>query len=224
MSDYIPADGDGAIPSPSVVRWSDALKQPLPMDENNELSCCGPAAFAHMRQVWTANRGNELVLPVPDVIEIYKSQGYVPGDPSTDNGVCLLDMLKWLRSQKMIDGYAHVNIRTHFMGAMQLFGGAMLGLQIQDAQQDQFDAGQPWAMVPGKPIEGGHAVNAINATADGNIDIGTWGKVQPVTQAYFQSQCDECWVLFSGDWVDRAKAAPCSVDYDSLLADLAKVA
>jgi hypothetical protein len=66
---------------------------------NNQLSDCVAAAAGHMIQVWTAANGQEITVPDSAIQQAYQDVGgYVPGDPSTDNGMDMLSFLKYWRT------------------------------------------------------------------------------------------------------------------------------
>ena len=79
-------------PPPNSVNW-DATTE-FSMMLNDEIGCCVIAAIGHAIQVWTIHASREATVP-DSIIQNYYSTwgGYVPGDPSTDNGMVELDAL-----------------------------------------------------------------------------------------------------------------------------------
>ena len=63
---------------------------------------------------------------------------------------------------------------------------------------DQFNAGQPWDVVPGAKIEGGHYVPVVGTVHE--VDQGTcvtWGKHQAFTKAFYEQYNDEAWAYIT---------------------------
>src|SRR5271170_7246647 len=78
-------------PPPPSQDWTAAVKKDYfewGMMLNDSLGCCTMAAAGHMEMEWSANAGKPIIMPTDAQIETGYSAvgGYVPGDPSTDNG------------------------------------------------------------------------------------------------------------------------------------------
>ncbi len=201
---------------------------------NDVLGDCGPAAAAHFVQVWTANNGQQTVIPDDQVVQFYalpQVGGYVPGDPSTDNGVYLLDMMNAWR-QVGIGGHkiaAFVAVDwtdEHLVDlACDLFGGVMSGLQLPLAAQGQevFAIGPEGASGQGALGSwGGHCIPWFNFGPGGRAGI-TWGRVMSASQRWLLSYCTEMYAPVSQDWATGTRAAPNGFLLDQLLADAASV-
>src|SRR5271170_2323534 len=71
---------------PSVIDWCSKVKD-WPMYLNDQLGCCTWAEVGHALEAWTAYAGTEVDIPQSYVLTGYEAVGgYVPGNPSTDNG------------------------------------------------------------------------------------------------------------------------------------------
>lgn len=131
--------------------------------------------------------------------------GYRPGDPSTDQGCVMQDVLKYWQKTGIgghkITAYAKVDISNldELKQAIALFGQVYAGFNFPSTAMAQFNAGQPWDVVKGARIEGGHCVTIGGFDADG-LDVVTWGKVQRVTWAFFVKYFDEVWVVLDDDF------------------------
>ncbi len=55
---------------------------------------------------------------------------------------------------------------------------------------DQFNKGQPWSVVPGAKIEGGHYVPLVGFDGT-HFLIVTWGKVHPMDPDFLSTYMDE---------------------------------
>jgi hypothetical protein len=196
---------------PAVPASADHLKQELQWEtgQNYRYGTCGPTSVANLRRLLTT--AFNLNTPVPttqDVFDLYKRSGnpnFNPdlseSDPNQqDNGVDMQTMLEALHAGGIggIKPIAFAKIAPDdtatLEAAIALFGGVLLGLSLDTAQQGQ----KVWDHVTGATPWGGHAVLAgkysQNSGAD-QIDIITWAKDQPVTRGFIQSQEDEAWVV-----------------------------
>ena len=92
------AYGSGLV-APPTADWSKTTGQ-LGMMLNDQLGDCTIAAVAHQIQTWSGANGSPAIAPDDVVLGYYsKWDGYVQGDPSTDNGGVELDVLKAWRQQ-----------------------------------------------------------------------------------------------------------------------------
>ena len=99
---------------------------------------CTCAGAGHLIQMWTANQGRKTVLPDVDIRPLLELSAYVPGNPATDVGLALIDVLKpW--QQTGIDGhkigaYVQVDLNQKILGlACYLFGGLYCGVRCPKA-------------------------------------------------------------------------------------------
>lgn len=195
---------------------------------NDRLGCCTISAVAHLIQTWRLSLdGRLLVVPDEDVVEYYERwDGYVDGDPVTDQGGAELDVLKkWRSSTFTISGVGHnlkafVNPapknRGHLKLGIYLFGAIYLGLALPMSAQSQkvWDVDTSWAGFPG--TWGGHAVS-VAAYDEKEVLIQTWGQNQRATWEFIDTYCDEAHILMSDtDWGNM----PEGIDYVNLQNDL----
>lgn len=222
--------------SPAVSDW--------PMYLNDRLGDCAIAGPAHMVEGWTANvaailaavgkPGAPVRLTDADVQAAYSAVGgYRPGDPSTDNGCNMLDVLNYWRTTglggRKIQAYAAVDLHNHaeVKAALWLFGGLYLGLGLPVSAQAQ--VGKRWTEPASKrgngaPYSwGGHAVNLVAHNRAGTTAV-TWGAKQPMTWGFLDAYADEGYVVFSpGDWLTPDGKSPAGFASAALLADLRRV-
>ena len=119
-------------------------------------------------QVWSANTGSEITIP-DDTIQGYYQQwdGYVPGDPNTDNGGVELDVLNAWKKQ----GFAGRNLLafadakasnlTEIRQSIAMFGGVYIGLALPLTAQTQ----DVWDVVAPGGAKAKHAVGAAIASS-----------------------------------------------------------
>jgi hypothetical protein len=89
---------------------------------------------------------------------------------------------------------------------------------------DQFNAGDPWDVVPGtpKPTEG-HYIPLVGYDPTKDLwYVVTWGQLQAVTSAFILKYADEHYALLSPEMLKGGKSLE-GFDLTTLQADLAAV-
>jgi hypothetical protein len=143
-----------------------------------------------------------------NVLADYGSTGFVKTDPTTDQGTVVGDALEYRRKTGLIDAsgrrhkiaaYVKLDVGNldMLLEALYLFEAVGIGIQFPTSAMDQFNAGQPWTPVPNAQIDGGHYIPLVGRPAPGVLDCVTWGKTQQMTDAFFQTYCDEAYGILS---------------------------
>jgi hypothetical protein len=86
----------------------------------------------------------------------------------------------------------------------------------------QFQAGQPWTLVPdwqNQSIEGGHAIPILGYDEQWMYCV-TWGAVQEMAWDWWSAYGDEAWVVLSEEY-EKAGHPIEGIDVATLQADLA---
>lgn len=183
---------------------------------NDTLGDCTIAAPGHGIQVVTRNTPDGEVTPPDSAIEdtYEKACGYVPGDPSTDQGGDIPTVLNYIRKNGLaghkLYAYADPNPNdiAHVKQAIAEFGVVDIGLQLPLSAQSQ--VGALWDIV-GDPTKdpnslpgswGGHSVICGKYDAS-TISCITWGGVQPMTWRFFLTYVDEVHALLFRAWMER---------------------
>src|ERR1700684_986685 len=132
---------------------------------NAQLSCCLAAYATHHLQVITAHVGTPIFAEDSEIQDFYSAfSGYVPGDPSTDNGGYFVDMYNCWQTRGLagfkIDGWAQIDTSDLVKRqiAIQLFLGCGVGVLLPASAQSEFEAGEDWTMQPGDVPKDGHAI------------------------------------------------------------------
>jgi hypothetical protein len=213
-------------PPPAAADWTKGITS-WGMMMNDTLGCCTIAGVGHAIQIFTANTGSEVTVP-DTTIESYYEQwdGYVPGNPKTDNGGVELDVLNdWQKggfSGNKLLAFADPKVSNlvEVRQAIALFGGVYIGLSLPLTAQTQ----DVWDVVPrggakAKPGSwGGHCVFVAKYDQKGFTCI-TWGQLKVMTIAFWNKYCDESHALLAQDWLD-AKGSPSGFNQTQLQADL----
>jgi hypothetical protein len=137
--------------------------------------------------------------------------GFDPNDPSTDNGTDVHLALSYRRKTGIADSngqrhtigaYVALDPKSwdHLEQATYIFGAVGIGIQFPSSAMDQFNAGEPWDVVAGSQIEGGHYVPTVGSVASADqVTVLTWGKHQAMTKAFYEEYNDEAWVYITNE-------------------------
>jgi hypothetical protein len=213
-------------PPPPTSDWTKGITG-WGMMMNDTLGDCTIAGVGHAIQVWTANNGGEQTVPDGTIEQMYsKWDGYVPGNPSTDNGGIELDVLNDWRQQGFA-GHAlvafadpQVSDLTEIRQSIALFGGVYIGMGLPITAQNQ----DVWDVVPRgganakKGSWGGHCVFVCKYDQNTFTCI-TWGQLKMMTVAFWKKYVDEAHTLFGQDWLNSKGSVP-GFDQATLMADL----
>jgi hypothetical protein len=213
----------------AATNWRGQVTAPWGMDLNDQLGDCGCAGAAHLIMNVSAS-GAGLVVPSGlDVLAMYEDPGvggYNPSDPSTDQGIALLDGLKYLRRVGMAgqkaDAFVDINVQdtTMLKYGAQLFGGLYLGVQLPQSAMDAFDAGKRvWDDTTDTNIAGGHCIVPVDFDAGGLYCV-TWGDVVLATWAWCAKYADEAHAVLFFDWMNRQGVSPAGLDLPMMEHDL----
>ncbi len=228
-----------ALPTPPGPEQSWCVRvQNWPMYLNDQLADCVIAGAAHMIEQWLfyAQPNQKPGVAPPTDAEILKAYedvgGYVPNDPSTDNGCVMLDALKYWRKTGIgnhrIGAFVQVDPKNLLEVALAiwLFGNLYTGLSLPVSVQGQDawivpDGGiQSEAGAPGS--WGGHCV-PIMAMSPKTLTCITWGARLKMSHNFFLDYCEEAYAVLSQDWIEKAGQAPSGFDYVTLMSDLAQL-
>lgn len=208
--------------SDNVVSW--------PMYLNNQLGDCACAAPAHMEEIFSADTGKFRLLTDADVLALYELQGYVPGNPATDQGSSMGQVLQDWRKDwhgSVIWAYCQVDETNedHIQLALWLFRGLYIGIALPLTAQGQ----TIWDVVPDMPGRnepgswGGHAVNVVAINADGSRDFISWGQRMRMTKAFWLEYVDEVYAVVTGDLMAGATLPTNGFSLEQLEADMAEL-
>lgn len=196
------------------------------LDKNDQFGTCGPTALDNLRRMVTLGlTGQQRDATWEDVKALYMHQNpdFDEATGAGDNGVVLQDMLgdavKYGFAGEPVLGFAKVDLADDELvrAAVDIFGGLILGLDLQVAQQHQFDAGE-WDYQPSAPW-GGHAIleGAYRSSPrrEGGI---SWERPVEMTDSFLTHQRTEAWVVIFPAHLDSRKFFD-SVDLASFVRD-----
>jgi hypothetical protein len=211
------ASGITTLPPPPVAVMYDDVSPEWGMQGNDVVGDCVEAYMAHaIEQVTRWSSGAAQSVPTSATLEVYSAiTGYDPsrtdrnGNNPTDQGTVMQDALTYWRKTGVfataagphrIAAFASVALTDWYEieNAVDLFGHVAVGFNFPDSAMDQFDAGDPWTVVEGSPLDGGHCVMLIGYDADW-LYVVTWGKVQKMAREFWAAYVDEAWVPITQD-------------------------
>jgi hypothetical protein len=215
-----------AITYSPTVRWD----QYVTPDEwsilaNDQVGDCVPAAGLHLRQTWAAVTGGTFTPTAEQALAVYSGfSGYNPATGANDNGVDENQFCQsWVSTGLLGDkaaGTAQINWTNLDLlkFAIETFGGVLVGTQITQQCEDQFDAGQPWE--DGwffSPVKGLHGIPLLGFD-ETYFYANTWGRIQEITPQWVVRRFDEAHVIVDLGFLKSGKT-PGGLDLDQLLAD-----
>jgi hypothetical protein len=219
-----------------VSQWPMYLNGPDPSnppDIPDGVGDCTCATVGHEIEAWTAYASAEVTLAQADILALYEAVGgYVPGDPATDNGCEIQDVLAYWRSTGVgghkIAAYAALGDPANLAlmkQCLQTFGTVYLGINCPQSAESQFSAGEVWSVVPGSPNAGGHAIplQRWDDAPLGDMEIVTWGSLQRMTLEFATTYIEEAWVPVSADWLTARGDTITGIDLAQLESDLSAV-
>lgn len=203
---------------------------------NDKLGDCTCAAAGHMLQQWTAYASAEVHPTEEQIVKAYGDVGgYVPGQPDTDNGAIMLDVLKYWRNfgiaGHQIAAFARVRTDSPLQMrlAASLFGNVYVGIQLPLTAQDQLTTGKVWEVAGPKDSPrgapgswGGHAVPIVGYDATKLLCV-TWGATKWMSWSFLQTYADEAYAVLTHDWIKQNNVSPSGFNINSLLTDLTTV-
>jgi hypothetical protein len=199
---------------------------------NDSVGDCVFAGSDHETMLWTTEAGDQATFNPQNALDDYGAvTGYSPDAPDSDQGTDVRQALQYRQQTGLIDaiGNRHKigaylalepgNI-NHLLEALYLFGAVGIGLQVPSSAIDQFRAGQPWSVVPGASVAGGHYVPIV-ANRD-NLVVVTWGQLQQMTLQFYEKFCDEAWAILSPEMLKNGVSLE-GFNLPALQADLQEV-
>jgi hypothetical protein len=199
LTGVVPAHPAAADHFSRVTDWG--------MFENDRFGVCGPTSVANMVKMVTKYLGgNEVTVTQDDVFALYRlcNPDFDPVTGAGDNGVDMKQMLSFLVKNgiggRKALAFAAVDTSNldEVRAAISLFGGVLLGVDLEVAQQNQTNAGL-WDYSPSSEW-GGHAILAGFYTSDSSpgredIAVVTWAEVVGTTDVFAVHQLQEAYVV-----------------------------
>jgi hypothetical protein len=201
---------------------------------NDTYGDCVAVAWANSRRLFTAELGAKENYPTQQqVFDVYRTQN--PNFPGDDNGMDIQTLLEYLLKNGGPDGvkpiaFAKVDVTQldEVKAALAIFGGMILGTDVQQEDINDFNAGLPFDYHPGAPVAGGHAILAGGYTGQAKNDIRfiTWGAETGMTDSFWNNLVGdgngEAWIIIwpenlgTKQFVDGIDLQALAADYKAL--------
>jgi len=226
----------GSLPAPpSTCDWTAAaLKALAQMYGNDTLGDCVIAAGYHIEGVETGNAGDLFIATLAQILADYGAiGGYVPGDPSTDNGCDEVTAVNWWVANGFADkvkplGWISIDPtnKTEVMQALWLFENCLFGVDLPDAWVNPMPStsGFVWDAAGDPDEDNGHGFNGAGYDSTG-VKICTWAMTGTITWAAIakyavQSADGQLLLLITPSQLAKGMSkAPNGIDWTSLIAD-----
>ena len=172
-------------------------------------------------QLWTANAGTEIVPDTACALADYSAEtGFSAGPPAAnDNGTVLLDALQyWMvtgiaidanGALDRLDGFADIDPADieGLKRSIEDFGCALLGVELPESAEQQFDAGEPWELIatPMRPLA------ATPCSLSGTMLAACgWSHGPPAIPhlGLVGQYGSEAYALLRREWIGRAGISP----------------
>jgi hypothetical protein len=219
------------VPTPPQVFGHQGLISDWGMLANDQYGCCVWSGGEHETMLFFRMGGLEAP-PFDNIstIQNYETTGFNPSDPSTDNGTDVVTAAQYRRDTGLVDaaGNRHKVQQfalvtpgdlDHVTKAAYIFGAVGVGIKFPDSAMEQFQNGQPWDVVRGSKIQGGHYVPLVGRNKYGNLLVITWGQIQEMTPEFAKAYMDEACAYIDVN-VLQNNVSPEGYDLATLQADL----
>jgi len=200
---------------------------------NDQYGDCVWAGAAHEHMVWNAANKRAVSFTDADVLASYTDvTGFDSSDPNSDQGTDMATAADYRLKTGILssDGQRHKigaylalepgNV-DELLAAAYLFGAVGIGITVTSIAMWQFQNNHPWTFRSGGTVEGGHYVPVVGRKGL-VINSVSWGRIQPMSPAFYQKQSDEALAYVSDDDLIADKS-PEGFDRATLLSDLKTV-
>jgi hypothetical protein len=230
LRDYMTAD----IPTVADLKFPfghSSLITPE-MFGNDEYGDCWPASAAEGIRMLTAGQGKEANFTTDTVLQLYTDvTGFNADDPDSDRGTDVHEGFQFWQNTGITDADGNVHKVIDYVGlapgdwnemlvALSIFDVVYWGFQVPDYAQQQFGAGQPFTLLPGRhQIDGGHAVAIVDAQSATLADAFCWGGKAGITAPFYSAMSTVAVVAITPDMFTDGKTLD-GIDSAKLQADL----
>lgn len=207
---------------------------------NDQWGDCVPVEGAHSTMLWNASAGRQVEFNQQSILAAYSAitdfdpNAGPPGDNPTDQGTNMRDALSYRRKVGIVDtaGASHrvgaylsinPNSFSELLQALWLFELVAIGFEFPESAYDQFNNRQPWTVVKGSEIVGGHDVPIIGRPNAEGLQVVTWGRSQRMGRGFYEAYCDEAWAVVSEEMLTADGHSLEGFNLDQLNADLARL-
>lgn len=173
---------------------------------NDSLGDCVAVTWANTRRLVSTMLGVPAYPTLPQVLTFYGTQN----PNGQDNGMDIQTALEDLVANGGPDGvkargFAAVDYTNpeEVKAAINIFGSVWTGIDVQQNNESEFGAGQPWDYSPGGQNIGGHSIitggygtfKPTTPQLSGDEKFITWAQETSFTDAFWANQVTQAWVV-----------------------------
>lgn len=219
-----------------------------PMYANDTVGDCTCAGTGHYLAQLTAFSGQVsggAMFTDTEILKMYSAiSGYNPATGANDNGAELYQVCQYMMSTGLTDtdgklhkiaGYvdiAQYNVLSVLKQVLNAFGTVYLGVNVGDAEQAAFSAGQPWALSENGTQCGPGGIDhcvimsysafGVSGVADDETII-TWGAEQKINVAWAWTNIGEAIAIVSQDWIEANGESPVGQTITQIISEIKSV-
>ena len=202
---------------------------------NDVLGDCVIAGGYHIVGVETGNTSKAFIATEKQIEADYGAiGGYVPGDPSTDQGCDEVTAMNYWQNHGFCDGTKSLgwleidpSNEIEIKRAIYLFENCMFGVELPDAWVNPFPSasGFTWDVAGDPDPENGHCFIGCGYNNSSGVKISTWGMLGTNTWAAVKKYCaasagGQLLVMITPDQLAKGQAkAPNGVAWMDLISD-----
>jgi hypothetical protein len=222
-------------PPPFIDYTAAAMASLRNIYSNDSLGDCVIASRYHGVGTATGNAGDLFVATQDQIVNDYSAiAGYVPGDPSTDNGTDEVTAQNYWLQHGFANGTKPLGAiaidasnRTEVMTALWLFEGADICMELPDVWINPFPSADGFTWDVASPDDNnGHCVQAVGYSSSGVL-IDTWAMFGTLTWAALAALAvpaapayGSFFVTLTPDLLTKGQSkVPAGVDWSSLVSD-----
>ena len=200
---------------------------------NDSKGDCVAVTWANTRRLVSATLTGKVDYPgITSVLQFYATQN----PNGSDNGMDIQTALEDLVSAGGPDGVKAVGFAAvdytnaeEVQAAIDIFGSVWTGVNVQQNNQSEFAAGEPWDFTPGADNIGGHSIitggygnTSTDAQLSGDEKFITWAQETSFTDAFWSNQVTQTWVVIwpehlgSKEFVAGMDLATFAADYQEI--------
>jgi hypothetical protein len=201
---------------------------------NDRYGDCAAVGWANSRKFASTLLGGKEYYPTEkQVLQLYKTQN--PNFPQDDGGMDVQTLLEYLTHNGGPDGVklcAFASVDTSNLAevkaALGIFGSVLLGVEVQDMNQQDFSNGVPWDYHSDGTVEGGHCIlggGYLNRPTE-DVKFITWGAETGMTDSFWNHLVNcpsgEVWILIwpenlgTKQFIDGINMDVLASDYEAL--------
>lgn len=215
---------------PSKFGFMENIVKNWQMLGNDQFGDCVFAGAGHETMGWTAEGGAGVQFTEDSCLSDYSAvTGFNRNDPDSDQGTDMEVAAKYRRKTGVVDGRgrrhkvaAYLDVKpgniNELKQAVYLFSAVGIGIKFPQSAMNQFNNHEPWSVVEGSPIEGGHYVPVVGFDGHDFVVV-TWGALQRVTVGFVKKYMDQGLAYLSAEMLKAGKS-PTGLNIKQLEADL----